>query len=235
MNARNSEGGTSNHAQLMDKVYRHQRHIYDLTRKYYLLGRDRLVRELAAKPGESVVEIGCGTARNLIRIARAYPKARLYGLDASAEMLITASEAVARAGLQDRIHLKHAYAEDMTPALFGLGAPFDHAVFSYSLSMIPDWRGALAAATASVRTEGRIHAVDFGDLKGLWRPFAGGLRAWLRLFHVLPRDELLNAVEEAARRGNEYSLYVLPGRYAFVLRASPAALGDLAGTARAAR
>ena len=26
----------------MDKMYRHQRYFYDLTRKYYLLGRDRL-------------------------------------------------------------------------------------------------------------------------------------------------------------------------------------------------
>ena len=60
--------GTSSapHAALMDKVYRRQRHIYNLTRKYYLLGRDRLVRQLRARPPERVVEIGCGTARNLI-------------------------------------------------------------------------------------------------------------------------------------------------------------------------
>ncbi len=31
------------HAELMDGVYRYQRHVYDLTRKYYLLGRDRLI------------------------------------------------------------------------------------------------------------------------------------------------------------------------------------------------
>jgi S-adenosylmethionine-diacylgycerolhomoserine-N-methlytransferase len=220
LNAHNSEDGTSNHAQLMDKVYRHQRHIYDLTRKYYLLGRDRLVRELNAKPGESVVEIGCGTARNLIRIARAYPGAKLYGLDASAEMLITANESIARAGLKDRILLKHAYAEDMTPALFGLNDAFDHAVFSYSLSMIPDWRGALKSAAACVKPQGAIHAVDFGDLKGLWRPLANGLRAWLRLFHVKPREELLAAVERGGTNSTS-RLHVLPGRYAFVFRANP--------------
>ena len=28
---------------LMDRIYRHQRHVYDVTRKYYLLGRDRLI------------------------------------------------------------------------------------------------------------------------------------------------------------------------------------------------
>ena len=29
-------------AEQMDRMYRYQRHIYDLTRKYYLLGRDRI-------------------------------------------------------------------------------------------------------------------------------------------------------------------------------------------------
>ena len=71
------------HAALMDKVYRRQRYIYDLTRRYYLFGRDKMIRELALKPGEAVVEVGCGTARNLIRIARLYPGAELFGLDAS--------------------------------------------------------------------------------------------------------------------------------------------------------
>ena len=30
-------------AQSMDRMYRAQRHIYDLTRKFYLLGRDRMI------------------------------------------------------------------------------------------------------------------------------------------------------------------------------------------------
>ena len=49
------------HAAVMDHVYRHQRHIYDFTRKYYLFGRDRLIRELDAAAGAALVEVGCGT------------------------------------------------------------------------------------------------------------------------------------------------------------------------------
>ena len=37
----------------MDQVYRRQRYIYDFTRKYYLLGRDRLIRGLALQPGRA--------------------------------------------------------------------------------------------------------------------------------------------------------------------------------------
>jgi S-adenosylmethionine-diacylgycerolhomoserine-N-methlytransferase len=217
------------HAALMDRVYRRQRHFYDLTRKYYLLGRDRLVRDLKARPGEAVVEIGCGTARNLIRIAEAYPGVRLYGLDASAQMLRTAGDAIARARLSGRIALKHGLAEDVTPGLFGLDWPFDHAIFSYSLSMIPDWRGALKAAASSVRTDGRVHVVDFGDQRTLWPLARRALRGWLSLFHVTPRDELLGALEARARHQEGYALHVLPGRYAFVLNASPDAVAGLIG------
>ena len=62
-------------------------------------------------PGESVVEVGCGTARNLIRIARLYPGTELFGLDASQEMLRTAAQNIAAAGLTGRITLVHGYAE----------------------------------------------------------------------------------------------------------------------------
>jgi S-adenosylmethionine-diacylgycerolhomoserine-N-methlytransferase len=219
--------GRSAHSVLMDKVYRRQRHFYDLTRKYYLLGRDRLVRQLNAKPGERVIEIGCGTARNLIRIAETYPGTELFGLDASAEMLRTAHEAVARARLSHRIVLKHALAEELTPNLFGSEQKFDHAIFSYSLSMIPDWRAAIRAAGKAVRSDGFIHVVDFGDLRSLWPVASAALRAWLRLFHVAPREELLILLEEHAQAHPGCALYLLPGRYAFVLKAIPDAVADL--------
>lgn len=225
----------ASHAALMDRVYRHQRHFYDLTRKYYLLGRDRLVRDLQAQPGETVVEIGCGTARNLIRIAERYPGVKLYGLDASAQMLRTADESIARAKLSGRIALKHGLAEDVTPEFFGLDGPFDHAIFSYSLSMIPDWRAALRAAASSVRPEGRVHVVDFGDQKTLWPVARRGLRAWLSLFHVTPRDELLGALETKAGQQTGYALHVLPGRYAFVLKAAPGAIAALIGPRRGSK
>ena len=202
-----------NHAALMDQVYRYQRYIYDFTRKYYLFGRDRLIRELDLRPGDRLVEVGCGTARNLIRIARRYPQVQLFGLDASREMLKTAAEAVRRAGLETRIRLAHGYAEDLAPAMFGQSEAFDACVFSYSLSMIPDWKQALRAASAALSATGRIHVVDFGDLAGLGGAGRAILLAWLGLFHVTPRAELLHGLE----RNASDSLRLLPGRYAFLL------------------
>jgi S-adenosylmethionine-diacylgycerolhomoserine-N-methlytransferase len=197
----------------MDRIYRRQRYFYDATRKYYLFGRDRLIRELALRPGERLVEVGCGTARNLIAIARRYPGTQLFGLDASHEMLRTAHRAIHHAGLEDRITLTHGYAEAMSPALFGQADPFDVCVFSYSLSMIPQWKQSLKAAASALSPDGRIHVVDFGDLRGLGRIGRAVLLAWLKLFHVAPRAELL----ETFQHHGACNLRFLPGRYAFLL------------------
>ncbi len=96
---------TADRAGHMDAIYRSQRHFYDLTRKYYLLGRDRLIRDLAPPAGGTVLEVGCGTGRNLIAAARAWPEARYFGIDISEAMLDTARAKVAAAGLADRITL----------------------------------------------------------------------------------------------------------------------------------
>ena len=216
------EPDASGHDALMDRVYRHQRHIYDLTRKYYLIGRDRLIRELALEPGEALVEVGCGTGRNLLAIARRYPGARLFGLDASGEMLKTASRAVGQAGCSGRIHLVHGFAESLAPSLFERDNPFDRALFSYSLSMIPDWRAALGAAAAALSAGGSIHVVDFGDLTGLGWPASALMRRWLALFHVQPRTEILGLLE----RGGGDGLWISPARYAFIWHRDAKALAD---------
>lgn len=172
------------HAALMDATYRHQRLFYDLTRRYYLLGRDRLIARLAPPPGSRILEIACGTGRNLDRIGRAYPECRLYGLDISEEMLRSA-----RTKLDGTAALAQADACRFDSArLFGV-AGFDRIVLSYSLSMIPDWHGALAEAARHLAPGGELHIVDFGTQSGLPNWFRTGLRAWLRKFHVTPRDD----------------------------------------------
>jgi len=222
MSMRAARSADRDHFGLMDRVYRRQRHVYDFTRKYYLLGRDALIGELALKPGQRLIEIGCGTARNLIAIAQRYPGAELCGLDASVEMLATARAALGRAGLEKRVTLVHGLAEDLSPALSGQ-ASFDHALFSYSLSMIPDWRRALREADRAISDQGLVHIVDFGDFRTL--PGKAALLAWLRLFHVSPRAELLRNLEAELEKKE---LICLPGRYAFRLSASKGKMGTLA-------
>lgn len=184
---------------LMDRIYRRQRHLYDSTRKYYLLGRDRLIERLSPPSAGRVLEIGCGTARNLVAAAATYPQAGFYGIDISAVMLETARAKVAREGLSPRIRLACADATRFDPAiLFGVPG-FSRVFLSYSLSMIPEWRTALGQALAWVQPGGELHIVDFGGQEELPRWFRHGLRAWLAQFHVDPRDGL--AGEFAALEG----------------------------------
>jgi S-adenosylmethionine-diacylgycerolhomoserine-N-methlytransferase len=185
------------HAALMDEVYRGQRHIYDFTRKYYLFGRDTLINGLAAKPDMRVLEVACGTGRNLAKIGKAWPGARLYGLDISAEMLKSA-----RAALGDEARLGEGDACSFD-AQAVLGEPmFERVVLSYSLSMIPDWQGALDHAASLVAKGGQLHIVDFGDLSSMPRPFARLLKAWLAKFHVTPRADMAEVASRiAATRG----------------------------------
>jgi len=182
--------GTLAAAPLMDRLYRHQRHFYDLTRKHYLLGRDRLIDDLRPAPGSRVLEIGCGTARNLIRAARRYPDVEFYGIDISLEMLDTARKAVVREGLTAHIQLAQADATRFDPALL-FGVPsFARLFVSYSLSMIPAWPAVLASAVHWLAPGGELHIVDFGRQERLPAAFRVLLRGWLRQFHVQPRDEL---------------------------------------------
>jgi S-adenosylmethionine-diacylgycerolhomoserine-N-methlytransferase len=173
----------------MDRIYRHQRHVYDLTRRYYLFGRDRLLRELQPPPGGRVLEIGCGTARNLLAARALYPTARLFGIDISLEMLDTAQQALRRRGA-DGIRLARADATCFDPAVLFGQPSFSRIFMSYSLSMIPAWEMAVDEAVRWLSPGGELHIVDFGRHARMPAIGRGSLRAWLRLFHVQPRDEL---------------------------------------------
>ena len=203
---------TAASSDLMDRIYRRQRHLYDSTRKYYLLGRDRLIEGLSPPMGGRVLEIGCGTARNLVAVARRYPEAPLFGIDISSEMLISARQTVAGTGLAPRIRLAQADATRFDPAiLFGVPS-FSRIFISYSLSMIPEWRVALGQALAWLPPGGELHIVDFGGQEELPRWFRHGLRTWLAQFHVDPRDGLEAELVARARHTGALRTFERPHR-----------------------
>lgn len=206
---------TASHGALMDTLYRQQRHIYDLTREYYLLGRDRLVAELAPPQGGSVLEVACGTGRNLARVAKSRPDVQLYGFDISEEMLITARAKMSKKGLGDRITLAQGDATGFDPqTLFGV-EKFDAIFQSYCLSMIPNWRGAVTEAAHHLAPGGQLSVVDFGDQADLPRWLRHGLQNWiLAPFHVTPRLELAEAMDQAAESiGGSAQIISLKGDY----------------------
>ena len=217
-----SQTVAADQAVAMDRMYRLTRHVYDLTRAYYLLGRDRMLAKVVTTPGTSTLEVGCGTARNLIKLARRPEPGLLCGLDASQEMLDTAAASIARAGVpaagHERIRLRQGLAEQLDArAMFGRDEPFDTIFFSYCLSMVPTWPGAIEAAMANLKTGGHLVIVDFWDQRELPPIFAAGLKRWLAMFHVHYRPEVHDALAALGTAGRaDVTFESVAKRYAYI-------------------
>jgi S-adenosylmethionine-diacylgycerolhomoserine-N-methlytransferase len=183
--------------QAMDRMYRWTRHVYDASRKYYLLGRDTLIARLNPAPGTYICEIGCGTARNLRKLVPRYPHAYFYGIDASEEMLKTAGKILENYGLSGKVTIAQGFAQSFDPQkTFGLQKPFDTFIFSYALSIIPPWRESLDHALALLPAGGEIHIVDFGGQEELPENFRKFLFWWLDKFHVYHKPEILEHLKK---------------------------------------
>ncbi|QIO50974.1 methyltransferase domain-containing protein [Rhizobium leguminosarum bv. trifolii] len=206
-------GQSDQHASLMDGMYRYQRHIYDLTRKYYLLGRDSTIRNLNVPEGGTLLEVGCGTGRNLAFAHGHFPTAKLFGLDISQEMLISARKTFATKATIPEFRVADATA--FTPREFGVSG-FDRILISYALSMIPDWERAVDASIAALNPGGQLHIVDFGQQEGLPGWFRRTLQSWLAKFHVTPRPDLREVLEAQAHENKATLLFdTVGGGYAW--------------------
>jgi S-adenosylmethionine-diacylgycerolhomoserine-N-methlytransferase len=211
----------------MDRMYAPQLRIYDATRRWYLLGRNTMLRNIQPSPGESVLEIGCGTGRNLLWLAARHPSVRVLGADISPVMLSAATSSALARGLAGRLTLAAVAAESLdVRRAFGCDH-VDHVVFSYSLSMMPDWQAALGRGFEALRPGGRLHAVDFWDL-GDWPAAARvGMRRWLSLFGVHCSTERCNHVVDRARaHGSHVAITPIAGRYAWWLCATRQAAAE---------
>lgn len=155
--------------------YRLHAPIYDLTRPFFLFARRRLLDDLvrlSAKSGRApmnILEIGCGTGTNLAMLGRAWPQARLVGVDLAAPMLERAQRR-----LGERAQLIHG-ALGQVPT----GGPFDLVLASYMLTMTgAEQPRCIAAARAELAPGGLLAVVDF-----LSTPSAGFAR-WMGHNHV---------------------------------------------------
>ena len=171
--------------QALERYYRLQAKIYDLSRWSFLFGRDRLLRLVAAhgRP-QHVLEVGCGTGHNLVRLRQHFPGARLTGLDLSEAMLARARRKLA--GTTPAVAWRRqAYDRPLQEE-----PPFDLLLFSYALTMFnPGWEEAIAAAWADLAPGGLVAVVDFHT-----SPFPLLVR-WLAVNHVRVAGHLLPALQ----------------------------------------
>jgi S-adenosylmethionine-diacylgycerolhomoserine-N-methlytransferase len=166
----------STHRETMTNYYRTQARFYDATRWTFLYGRDRLIEKLEIRPGDRVLEIGCGTGANFGAIqSRLTNGGELIGVDCSRPMLRKAADRVRQNGWTNVRLVDLEYGKETITR-----GKADVVVFSYSLSMIADWQLALACAHSELWPEGRIGVVDFCKPANASHWFA----EWLAMNHV---------------------------------------------------
>jgi len=164
---------TLQQAKTMESYYTFHAKIYDLTRWTFLFGRQQLVKSLPFGRTDRfrLLDVGCGTGYNLALLQKNFPKAELYGIDVSKQMLDIARKKLGH----ERVQLVEApYGPDLEWA-----QPFDCIVFSYSLSMMnPFWSKLLEQSMQDLRPEGVLAVADFHD-----SPFKG-FKKWMGVNHV---------------------------------------------------
>lgn len=147
---------------------RHAR-VYDAMTSLGLLGersraRRRLAAALAPRPGDRVLDVGCGTGLNFRSLlGRIGPHGSLVAIDLTPEMLGRAGERVAREGWAN-VELVEGDAADLP---FDDGS-FDAVCSTLALSIVPDWQRAVTEAWRVLRPGGRLAALDAAPLDG-WR------------------------------------------------------------------
>jgi len=171
----------------IERYYRLHAHIYDATRWSFLFGRKTILDCVAAvQPAPTkVLEIGCGTGRNLVELARRFPRAHLTGVDLSDSMLAVARRKTAALGSRVSL-LQRAYG----PALKVSGG-YDLVLCSYALSMFnPGFDQAIAAARCDLAPGGRFALVDFHAAQYRW------FSRWMEINHVRMDGQLRPLLQE---------------------------------------
>lgn len=172
----------------VERYYRWHARIYDATRWSFLFGRERLLKTVAGLSPKRVLEVGCGTGRNLAGLARLLPGAEITGVDLSPDMLRIARQKMANFGGRAALH-QLAYDAPLTR---GGGTGFDVVLFSYALSMFnPGWERALNCGLDDLAPGGHLAVVDFHDSR------SAAFKRWMGINHVRMDGQIRPALIEA--------------------------------------
>lgn len=125
--------------------------------------RDAVWRRLDAcfAPGERILELGCGTGEDALRLARR--GLEVVALDRSPAMVEAAREKLERAGLAERVRLLRLSIEDWCAEPAAAGGPFDGALSNFgALNCVGDLALTARALASSLRSGGCAVLVIMG-------------------------------------------------------------------------
>lgn len=168
----------------LEGFYAGQAHSYDAFRERLLHGRQVLMQQLDLPNDAYVVELGGGTGKNIEFIAHDLHRLKRYDIVDLCPSLL----AVARTRTQ---HLNNIHVVEADACTYQSEELVDCVIFSYSLTMMPDWKAALNNAKSMLKPSGKIAIVDFTisdqqhRLLGLfWRKWFGHDGVYLNPLHL---------------------------------------------------
>lgn len=141
---------------------------YDWLAWLLLLGRERVFRERLVslarlEPGQSVLDVGCGTGTLAIAAGRRVgPTGRVHGVDASARMVARARKKAGKAGVDV------VFTQGLVERLPYENRQFDAVLSTLMLHHLPGAarQECVREIRRVLRPEGKVLAVDFGAPAG---------------------------------------------------------------------
>ena len=155
--------------------------------------RRKAADRLDLKPGSHVLEIGCGTGRNLPFLSQAVgTTGRVYGVDLSPGMLAKAQD------LCDRNHWTNVKLIECDAAEFRAPVPLDGVMFGLSYNTMPHHLTVLREAWDQLRPGGRLVIMDAKLPPGLGGRLVLPFSLWL-MKRTMLGNPLIKPWEDLAR------------------------------------
>ena len=162
--------------------------------------RAHAAKRLALRPGQRVLEIGCGTGRNFPYLRAAVEaQGRIYGVDLSAGMLAKARALCERQRWTNVELAQEDAAEYIAPE------PLDAVLFGLSYNTMPHHLVVLHQALKQLRPGGRIVIMDGKVPSGVGGKFILPFGLWL-MRHTMLGNPLIKPWQDLAAVADEFEM-----------------------------
>ncbi|KOP68899.1 ubiquinone biosynthesis methyltransferase UbiE [Bacillus sp. FJAT-18019] len=162
------------------------------------------MEKMGMRPGDTAIDLCCGTCDWTISMAKASESGHIVGLDFSEGMLKVGREKVAMQGLDQQIQLIQGNAMSLPFE----DESFDYATIGFGLRNVPDYMQVLREMKRVVKPGGMVVCLDVS--KPTWQPFKGLYYFYFQ--QVMPRMGKLVAKRYEQYKWLPESLALFPGR-----------------------
>lgn len=164
-------------------VFENIAHRYDLMNSLLSFRRHKAwrnftMKKVAVKPGETALDVACGTADWTIALAKSSQSGQIIGIDFSEKMLAVGTRKINELNLDKQISLQHGNAMELPFP----DNSFNYATIGFALRNVPDIERVLQEMKRVVKPGGKVVSLELS--KPNWPPFRK--LYYLYFYKILP-------------------------------------------------